>query len=75
VLDALPEHRAEIDRLFPEQLSTGDQAGEPQFEESIMLMAQLAGWLGRVLAEAEAQQRLAAELAEASRPPMGFGAK
>jgi hypothetical protein len=72
VVDALPAHRAEIDRLFPEQLSTQD--GEPQSEESIMLMAQLAGWLGGVLAEAEVQQRLAAQRAEASKPPMGFGA-
>ena len=74
VVDAVPDHRAELDRLFPERLSTEDQPGEPQSEESIMLMAQLAGWLGGVIAEAEAQQRLRAELAEASKPPMGFGA-
>lgn len=74
VVQALPEHRAEIDRLFPEQLSTSGQAGEQQPEEAIMLLAQLAGWVGGVIAEAEVQQRLAAELAEASKPPMGFGA-
>ena len=74
VVDALPDHRAEIDRLFPEQLSTEHQAVESRSEESIMLMAQLAGWLGGVIAEAEVQQRLAAERAEASKPPMGFGA-
>ena len=75
VVDAVPDHRAEMDRLFPEQLSTGDQAGESQSEESIMLMAQLAGWLGGVIAEAEVQQRLEAQRAEASKPPMGFGAE
>jgi hypothetical protein len=75
VLQALPEHRAEIDRLFPEQLSTSSQPPEQQAEESIMFLAQLAGWIGGVIAEAEVQQRLAAELAEASKPPMGFGAE
>jgi len=39
-----------------------------------MLMAQLAGWLGGVIAEAEVQQRLRAQRAEAAKPPMGFGA-
>ena len=71
VLAAIPELRAELDRLFPEQLST-TEAGESRSEESIMLMAQLAGWIGGVLAEAEVQQRLAAQMAELAKPPMGF---
>ena len=74
VLAALPGFQPELDRLFPEQLST-TEAGESQSEESIMLMAQLAGWLGGVLAEAEVRQRLAAELAELTKPPIGFGAE
>ena len=74
VVNAVPDRRAELDRLFPEQLSTEHQPGKPQSEESIMLMAQLAGWLGGVIAEAEVKQRLEAQLAEASKPPMGFGA-
>jgi hypothetical protein len=75
VLDAVPEHRAEVDRLFPEELSTKGKSGEQQSEEAIMLMAQLAGWLGGVISEAEVHQRLAIEAAESSKPPMGFGAE
>jgi len=74
VVDAVPDHRAELDRLFPERLSTEHQAGDPPSEEAIMLMAQLAGWLGGVIAEAEVKQRLEAQRAEAAKPPMGFGA-
>jgi hypothetical protein len=54
----------ELGSLFPEQLSTAGRPWLAQGEEAIVLMKQLAGWLGGLIEEAVLERRIRVEAEE-----------
>jgi hypothetical protein len=61
----------ELDRLFPAELSTAGRPFGAQGEEAIVLMNQLAGWLGGLIDAAVLDRRIRAEAEERAKQP-GF---
>jgi hypothetical protein len=64
--------RAEMDRLFPADLSTAGRPWNAQGDEAVVLMNLLAGWLGGLVEEAVLGQRIRAEAEERAKQ-VGFG--
>lgn len=56
--------RDELDRLFPEELSSKGRPWGVQAGEAVVLMNQLAGWLGGLIEAAVLDQRIQAEAKE-----------
>jgi hypothetical protein len=63
-VDGLPGLQAEFDRLFPASVSAEGRTGGPQDREAIVLMQQLAGWLGGVIDASILERRIRAEAEE-----------
>jgi hypothetical protein len=64
--------RDELDRLFPAELASAQRPWGAQGEEAIVLMNQLAGWLGGLIDAAVLNQRIQAEAEERAKRP-GYG--
>ena len=72
VVDAMGnDHAAELDRLFPPELSTAGQPWGKQAAEVKTRMAQMGGWLDGMIESALVGQRIKAE-AEAKARQVGF---
>ena len=64
--------REEFDRLFPAELGSAGRPWGAQGEEAIVLMNQLAGWLGGLIEAAILDRRVRAEAEERAKRT-GFG--
>lgn len=64
--------RAEVERLFPSELSSSGRPWGVQGAEAVVLMSQLAGWLSGLIEASILDRRIRAEAEERAKRT-GFG--